>query len=642
MILKIKIAAEIFMLAILILLLVCRKPIRRFLSPYARRIAILLTILTPFLTFVINFVLVRVTPRNFKLYAHYGSIDLTFQTFCYNILIYVILLLILLAVTNSMKVSCVVCSLICVIFGIADYYVCILRGDPILYSDLASLNTALSVADNYTWEPSFYCIFALECVLALWLFFRCLGATKLFQKRGRVLLSVGTLLASALFVKTFLFSDYLVEHGVTLIHHFKPQVTYQRYGSLLTFLQSFRAIYIEKPEGYSTEQIQAIADHYPSDTADNQEELPSIIVVIDEAFSDLAVLGDLPVSEDYLPYFHSIWDSCIHGYSYASIFGNHTANTEFEVLTGNSMALIPQNTIAFQAYLKDEMSSLASLCASMGYQELTAVHPFTRDSYRRNIVYPLLGFQNYLSEDDFPEDTLYIRNYVSDKSDFDMLISRYEAAKETSSQPVFLYTMSMQNHGGYNSKEYENLSNEIQIQGMKEGDGSIQYLNLLKHTDDALREMTEYFSKKEEPVVILFLGDHQPNLSDDFYEFVTNGTYQEWTSEEMMKQYAVPFIIWSNQEMEHTEYEKTSMNYLSTILSEACGLSLSGYQKYLKDLSGEIPAITAKGYWGENGTFYQPDDTSSPYYEKYKEYLCVLYNNIIDTQNRPEGFYGLK
>ena len=641
MISVLKICGEVLILAITIFLLVFRKSIRRFLAPHARKLAILLTILTPFLTFCINFVLVRVTPRNFKLYAHYGSIDLTFQTFCYNMLIYIILLLILLAVTNSMKVSCVTCSLFCVIFGIADYYVCILRGDPILYSDLASLNTALSVADNYSWEPSFYCIFALECVLALWLFFRCLGSTKLFHHRGRVVLSAGTILATALFVKTFLFSDYLVDHGVTLIHHFKPQVTYQRYGSLLTFLQSFRAIYIEKPEGYSTEQIQAIAGEYPSDTSGTEEESPSIIVVIDEAFSDLAVLGDLPVSEDYLPYFHSIWNSCIHGYSYASIFGNHTANTEFEVLTGNSMALIPQNTIAFQAYLNDEMSSLASLCSSMGYQELTAIHPFTRDSYRRNLVYPLLGFQNYLSEDDFPEDTLYIRNYVSDKSDFDMLISRYEAAKETSSQPVFLYTMTMQNHGGYNDKEYENLSYDVQIEGMKEGDGSIQYLNLLKATDDALQKMTEYFSKVDEPVVILFLGDHQPNLSNDFYEFVSEGTYQKWTSEEMMKQYAVPFIIWSNQNIGTTEYKKTSMNYLSTILSEVCGLSLSGYQKYLKDLSKEIPAITANGYWGENGTFYQPDDVASPYYEKYREYLCILYNNIIDTANRPEGFYEL-
>ena len=84
------------------------------------------------------------------------------------------------------------------------------------------------------------------------------------------------------------------------------------------------------------------------------------------------------------------------------------------------------------------------------------------------------------------------------------------------------------------------------------------------------------------------------------------------------------------------------MNYLQSILFESCGIPMTGYQKYLMDLQKEIPALTANGYWGADGKFYEPDDTSSPYYEKLLEYKILLYNNIFDTSNRPEGFYSLK
>ena len=141
--------------------------------------------------------------------------------------------------------------------------------------------------------------------------------------------------------------------------------------------------------------------------------------------------------------------------------------------------------------------------------------------------------------------------------------------------------------------------------------------------------------------MILFFGDHQPKVSQGFLKNITDGASATWTNEEAMKQYQIPFLMWANFDIPEQEYARTSMNYLQTILFQACGIPMSGYQKYLADLSEEIPALTANGYWGADGNFYQPDDTGSPYYGTLLEYEYLLYNNIFDTGSQPEGFYSL-
>lgn len=58
----------------------------------------------------------------------------------------------------------------------------------------------------------------------------------------------------------------------------------------------------------------------------------------------LAILGDFQTNKDYMPYFHSMQgaDDTISGYLNVSVCGGNTANTEFEFLTGNTMAFLPQ------------------------------------------------------------------------------------------------------------------------------------------------------------------------------------------------------------------------------------------------------------------------------------------------------------
>jgi phosphoglycerol transferase MdoB-like AlkP superfamily enzyme len=106
-----------------------------------------------------------------------------------------------------------------------------------------------------------------------------------------------------------------------------------------------------------------------ADSSDKKEELPNIIVVMNESFSDLKVLGDFTTNEDYMPYLHSLLngaENTVTGYLNVSVCGGNTANTEFEFLTGNSMAFLPQGSIPYQQYITPFSSQIADNTADSG------------------------------------------------------------------------------------------------------------------------------------------------------------------------------------------------------------------------------------------------------------------------------------
>ncbi len=630
-------AAEILVFLAGTLLLLFRSRITELLKKYARVLSIAVTALTPCIAFVFTYFITHSIPKNYSP-KNYRNLAHSPEIIFWNIFTAAMILLLFLIITNSMKAACNLLIFISIIFCIANFYVCRFRDIPILASDFYSLRTAAAVARDYSYKPNFSCLLALQTGLVYLFFFRCLGNTRLFSRKRRLIFAGAGCLVLGIFAKGFLFSDFLQSRGVSL-SMFKPLVAYNSNGTYLAIIRSFQYLKIDKPEGYSSDEAAQIAGSYTSDKAAVSDNYPNIIVIIDEAFSDLKAVGDLETNTDYMPFIHSLQENTIHGYAYASVLGGGTANSEFEVLTGNSIALFPQNCIAFQVYLKNKMSSLVSVCADLGYQGLIAMHPYYASNYGRLTAYPLLGFQIYLSQSDFPKDAPRIRNYISNQAVNGMIIQQYEEAKASSNQPFFLYTMTMQNHSSY-KKNPVNLQDTVKLSGHSDAEAE-QYLNLIKHSDEAFEELTGYFSQVDDPTVILYLGDHQPNMNTDFLNSITDGTYQNWDEEEMMKRYAIPFILWSNYDLPAKEYEKTSMNFLQSILFENCNLPMTGYQKYLLDFAEEVPVFTANGYWGANGSFYTKDDASSPYYKTVQDYCSLIYNNMKDIKNRPEGFYEL-
>jgi len=123
---------------------------------------------------------------------------------------------------------------------------------------------------------------------------------------------------------------------------------------------------------------------------------------------------------------------------------------------------------------------------------------------------------------------------------------------------------------------------------------------------------------------------------------VTNGEWSTWNNEQMMARYKVPFVVWANYDIEEEYYEMTSMNFIQTIISNNLNLPMTGYQKFQAAFKEQVPSVSANGYYGADGVFYETNDKSSPYYEWIQKYQYIQYNNVFDLKNRVDDFFNLK
>ena len=392
---------------------------------------------------------------------------------------------------------------------------------------------------------------------------------------------------------------------------FTPTVMYERNGFAVTFLMDMQYLKVEKPEGYSVEKAKELLenedglDWTASDQRNNvgkefanqketTDQLPNVIVIMDEAFSDLGVLSDeaLPVNEDYMPFIHSLQQGAENtrtGYLNVSVKGGNTANTEFEFLTGDTMAFLPAGSIPYQQYITKDTPSMASYLKSLGY-ETYAMHPYYASGWNRDKVYPLLGFDSFYSSADF-YGTTYERGYIDDSSCVDKIIETYE--KKDAGTPAFIFNVTMQNHSPY-TDGYQNLQGNVTVDGTVSAQLS-EYLTLVKLSDAALEKLIDYFKTQEEPTVIVFFGDHQP--TDAVVEPIWNlegKSSSDLTEEENQLRYKVPYVIWANYDIDESVNQESSANYLGAQMMEAAGIPLSDYQNYLLEQKEEMPLISTQ------------------------------------------------
>jgi phosphoglycerol transferase MdoB-like AlkP superfamily enzyme len=375
---------------------------------------------------------------------------------------------------------------------------------------------------------------------------------------------------------------------------FTPTVMSKRDGTAVAFLMELKYISVDKPDGYSTQKASEILAQYDGNLADTDEtqNTPNIIVIMNEAFSDPAILGDFETNEDYMPFVHSILDgdvpNTISGFLNVSVLGGNTANTEFEFLTGSTMAFLPQGSVAYQQYLKKEMPSLASHLSELGYTTI-ATHPYNSTGWDRNKVYPLLGFDEMYFIKDYtsPEK---IRKYVSDKACYDKIIDMYENKDEDT--PLFVFNVTMQNHSSY-TEDFDNFTPDIEVSGANSKVLN-NYLSLMKISDEAIKYLTDYFSNVDEDTIIVMFGDHQPTNSVVSKIWKLNGKdANSLSQEDEANRYKVPYFIWCNFDIETQTDCDTSANFLATRVLETAKISLNPYETFMTDLEAQYPIVTS-------------------------------------------------
>ncbi len=535
--------------------------------------------------------------------------------------------------TKRLRLALRIEAVIALLIGLINYFVIQFRSNPVMPWDIFSIRTAASVADNYqyTLKPrAIVCILVFAVILAL-----CQLASKKAEPDekkyqtfylGKKIRIAGSLICA---LCLFLLGNYVQTEDCVKRFHiydklFTPNTMTYKDGTVVAFLYECQYLSVKTPAYYSPKKAeellaQATAQYESPNPGQTPEELPNIIVIMNEAFSDLSVLDEYVTNEDEMPFIRSLMngsENTISGYMDVSVLGGNTANTEFEFLTGNTMAFLPQGCIPYQQYVHDTMPSMASSLKELGYRTL-ALHPYNAKGWDRHEVYEYFGFDQYYSKNDFT-DPLILRKYISDRADVEKVIELYEQDPDT---PLFLFNVTMQNHSSY-TDAFDNFTPTIEV----EGNNSFalnQYLSLLRESDRSMEQLITYFEQVDDPTIIVFFGDHQPTDSVVSPIYKLNGrSVYSLTEEELRQRYLVPYFIHANYDIYEAQDIVMSTNYLGVKTLEVAGLPLSDYQKFLSKQYESYPSVSMMQMTDSNGntTSIENKNTNLEAYEILQYY----------------------
>lgn len=546
----------------------------------------------------------------------------------FNVILFELIAWILYFLVGRVRTALRIELVIAMVFGLSNAYVVRFRTNPIVPWDLFSWKTAVSVASNYDFKPD------TRMVVVTLLFLAGIALLQFVKKEsGTIKIWRRLILAAAFCVVLTGFVGKLQDESFQTSHRLYPFLFTPAYmtkvnGIAVTFAMDLAYVTVEKPSGYQASEEQAVLEQYGEQETERAEELPNIIAVMNESFSDLAVLGDFTVNEDYMPYLHRLQqgnENTVTGYLNVSVCGGNTANTEFEFLTGNTMAFLPQGSIPYQQYITGELDSLPSYLTSLGYQTV-ATHPYNASGWQRDTVYPLLGFSESIFRDQY-WGASQVRKYVSDDSCVDKIIQLYEGKEE--GKPLFVFNVTMQNHGGYTDL-YDNFAPEIQVEGVNSTAVS-QYLSLIRLSDASLEKLIQYFSGVDEKTIVVFFGDHQPNDTVAAPILAKNGiSVKNMDAEQLKLRYQVPYVIWANYDIGEETGKDTSANYLAADVLRYAGVAPDAYLDYLSGLKEQYPIISAMRVVTADGE----DTDATAQKEGLSDYQKLQYYQLFDHKEK--------
>lgn len=541
-----------------------------------------------------------------------------------NIAFYYWLFLFVFFIAGRTSISMAICVSAIAAIGVGNYFVVMFRSNPIVPWDIYSFETAMSVADNYVFSVDW----ALAEHIAMFILMLIVGVRtniRLSKKILRPILTVAMCIPAYFYI-SYLWQDNLERNKGLNDTLFNAKYMHSKDGFFVSFILDIHFLQIEEPKNYSDEYALSLLNEQEVEKVEAPEELPDIIAIMDETFSDPAVLGEFETNKDYMPFVHSILRgevaNTISGYTDVSVLGGNTANSEFEFLTGNSMAFFPNGSVPYLQYIRDGISTIVPQLEEYGYTTY-GTHPYRAKGWNREFIYDLMGFDYRYFQGSFPfEDKL--RNYVSDEADFKSILEW----RNNTEGPFFMFNVTMQNHSNYGG-DFDNFDPQIVAKFKNTSSNKYlnKYLSLMYETDQDVASLLSELSQSDRKTIVVFWGDHQPN------DYVVRPIYKEYgldfdnqTYEQQQQRQKTPFFIWANYDIQEQTNVEISLNYLNILLFETAGLQLDEYQTFRKNLwQGQIPMMNAVGYRNDNGDLVEYDDAPEEIQNLLNEYQNIQY-----------------
>ena len=517
------------------------------------------------------------------------------------------------------------------LFYIANYFTILFRGRPVMPADFAALGTAKEVLGGYQFMPTWKMILGVVVCAAYILYLVLLRKVQRRQEKKQSLktniihrfasVAAGIAVLVVCVSNPFFTSiDDSAWDNVALFNFHKN-------GMLLTFVKYARNASAKVPEGYSREIVDGYLEEFrnPSETmtAEGGTQPVNIIMVMNEAFSDLRTSG-LSEQIDVMPFIDSLQQDTLEGSLYVSVIGGGTCNTEFEALTGNSLAFFSPGAYPYAQHINRDLFSLASYFRDRGYIT-NAFHANEARNWNRDKVYPRLGFDNFYAIDDYPQTSEddYLHSYLSDIANYRFVES---VISENQGKPQFAFNVTMQNHAGY-----EMWDDVKQAQSVKEHGSDLErdaqvYLSLVKASDDAVKQLVETYKNAKQPTMIIYFGDHQPALSFEAGVEIYGGALQP------LRLLHTRYFIWTNYESESERESDISANFLPWLILKRGNYPLPPYARMLETVHEKYPIITSAIVVDCDGNTYSSvsELMDDPVIRMYQ---YVQYANMFDELN---------
>lgn len=435
--------------------------------------------------------------------------------------------------------------------------------------------------------------------------------------------------------------------------YYIPSV-FNELGFPYCFCHQFTTYPIDRPAGFN----KAEAETWETGEQPGQGKDVHVIMVMNEAFSDITDDKAFAYTEenDPLANLHALQADphAVSGGIVVPGFAGGTANTEFDVLTGmQTNALSASTTSAFRVVNRN-LDSLFRVFGADGYHT-SFFHPGDDWFYNRENVYRWFGAEETVFADEM-ENLAYKGRWVTDDYMANFIEERFETAV-SAGQLLFNYTTTIQNHMSYTADKYGEgyvfppVSTTADISPETRSMLEV-YTEGVRDADAMLGRLTAYFAEREEPVVLVFYGDHLPYLGDNqkgYAELESEVSIPENEREDILCSYKTPYVLWANDAAADTlnwneavaaldlpEDGVLSASFLGSVLLDLTGRAgESPWFDFLSSLRRIAPVVQKKTYILADGSVLpqrilneQTDESSMELKDAVRKWRCWSYYKL--------------
>lgn len=513
-------------------------------------------------------------------------------------------------------------TLLLTIFSIANHYVILFHGNPLFYSEFINIGAALDVMHAYSFSFDntvliilAFAIFEIGLIFIFSQFKKMKEVKRYFDfiesKFNRITITIIETVVVMLFIVL------IAAPKITL--SWNKLALIREDGFCFSFIADIDNVLhpCNEPKGYSAGFN--VSDSGIRDDSDNVK--PDIVLILNETFFNLYDYCGIKTDKNYINSFYNI-DNAAYGYAEVPSTGGGTNDSEFELLTSNSMALLKTGSpFNYYDFKKNKTNSIQYL-NTLGYKTY-AFHCGAPSTYSRNNAFPNMGFKNYyLGKENFTFNR-YGNRAWRDEDNYEDLIRIYQSVQ---SGPNFMYLLTFQNHGGYNQNhsKYDNVHSLDDYGAIN--DELNEYITSVKHSADAFNKLVSYFKTSSRPVIICMVGDHAPS-------FITQIASDEKFGNESISRRLVPYVVWSNyKNIESVPYYSSLVDVMPIVFKQA-GLNLSDYYKKILEINSKIPIRTSDGLYVDVNNNLGEINNNEAISNLLNEYYYMEYNSLVEGEN---------